>query len=141
MKRLMLFFGFLMLCTVSVLSQVTEVPPIEDIGDWANRFKELQSSLLGVIAQAIFLPIFVIGFFNQEDAKKLVKYLITGAILLGLTLTATIMDVGFLHGAPIWLSGVTFALLLLGQVIGYALVPGFFDIIASKLNPWKPKDV
>lgn len=137
-----MFMIAMLLFTVGVLSAMTEeIPPIEDVGDWLNRFKELQSSLFGVIAQVVFLPIFVIGFLNQEDAKKTVKYLITGAIILGLTLCATLMEVGFLHGAPIWLAGVTFALLLLGQVIGYALVPGFFDLIASKVNPWKPKEV
>ena len=141
MKKYLIFVFALLLTSVAVFSQVNEIPPIEDLGDWVNRFPELQSSLAGVIVQVIFLPAVVIGFFNQTDAKKTVKYLITGGIILGLTLLAAIMEVGFLHGAKIWFVGITFVLLLLGQVIGYALVPGFFDLIADKLNPWKPKPV
>ncbi|MCK4823521.1 hypothetical protein KA005_47655 [bacterium] len=141
MKKYLIFVFVLLLIPVAVFSQVDDIPPIEDLGDWVNRFDELITSLPGVILSVIFLPSIVIGFFNQTDAKKTVKYLITGAIILGLTLAATIMDVGFLHGAKIWFVGITFGLLLLGQVIGYALVPGFFDLIADKLNPWKPKPV
>lgn len=140
MKKYLVFVFALLLIPVAVFSQVTEIPPIEDVGDWVNRFPELISSLPGVILSVIFLPSVIIGFFNQTEAKKTVKYLITGGIILGLTLAATIMDVGFLHGAKIWLVAITFGLLLLGQVIGYALVPGFFNLIADKLNPWKSKE-
>ena len=140
MKKYLIFVFALLLTSVAIFSQVNEIPPIEDVGDWVNRFPELIGSLPGVILSVIFLPSIVIGFFNQTDAKKTVKYLITGAIILGLTLAATIMEVGFLYGAKIWFVGITFALLVLGQVIGYALVPGFFNLIADKLNPWKPKE-
>lgn len=139
MKKYLVFVFALLLIPIAVFSQVNEIPPIEDVGDWVNRFPELISSLPGVILQVIFLPPVVIAILN--DPKKTVKYLITGGIILGLTLAAFFMDVGFLHGAKVWLLGLTFGLLLLGQIIGYALIPGFFDLITDKLNPWKPKPV
>ena len=138
MKRyLFLMFAFLFVVMGSLFAQ--EVPPIDDVGDWLNRFVELQSSLPGVIAQVIFLPPILIGTLNVQ--KKQWKYVLTGAIILILTVLATIMKEGFLYTAKWWFVAVTFGLLELGQIIGYALIPGFFDLIADKFNPWKPKEV
>ena len=113
------------------------IDPIVDLSDWVARFPELISSLPGVIAQVLFLPAILIGFFNIE--KKQFKYLLTGGVILALTLVSYFMDVGFLYGAKFWFVGLTFAILLVGQVIGYALIPGIFNLISDKLNPWKPK--
>lgn len=136
MKRfLFLIIAFLFVGVGMLVAQ--EVDPIPDVGYWLNHFVELQSSLPGVIAQVIFLPPILIGFFNVE--KKQWKYLLTGGIILILTVLAAIMKEGFLYTAKWWFVAVVFGLLELGQIIGYALIPGFFDLIADKFNPWKPK--
>jgi len=137
-KYFFLIVGLLLFTVGALFGQ--EVEPISDLSDWVGRFPELQSSLGGVIAQVLFLPPILIGFLNMEESKKLYKYLITGAIIAILTVLATVMAVGFLYGAPILLVILTFALLFAGQLIGYALVPGIFDLIASKFNPWKPAE-
>jgi hypothetical protein len=137
MKRyLFLIIGLLFFAVGIAFCQ--DVEPIENLGDWVTRFTELQSSLAGVIAQVIFLPPILIGALNIQ--KKQWKYVLTGAVILILTVLATIMKEGFLFGAKVWFVAVTFGLLELGQIIGYALVPGFFDLIADKFNPWKPKE-
>lgn len=138
MKRfLFLLIGFLFVGAGMLFAQDPE--PITDLSDWVGRFPELQSSLAGVIAQVVFLPPILIGFLNIE--KKTFKYVLTGGVILILCTLATVMEVGFLNGAKIWFVAVTAGLLMLGQIIGYALIPGFFDLIADKFNPWKPKEV
>ena len=136
MKKVLFFVFALLLIPVGALF-AQDVEPISGLSNWVERFPDLMTSLPGVIAQVIFLPPLLIGFLNIEQKKW--KYVLTGGVILILTLLAYFMVVGFLHGAKVWLVAVTFGLLGLGQIIGYALVPGFFNLIADKLNPWKPK--
>lgn len=138
MKRFLFITVLLLFAGVGIII-AQEIDPITDLSDWVGRFPELQSSLAGVIAQVVFLPPILIGFLNIE--KKTFKYVLTGGVILILCVLATVMEVGFLHTAKIWFVAVTAGLLMVGQIIGYALIPGFFDLIADKFNPWKPKEV
>lgn len=129
---------FLMLIPVGLFAQ--DAPG--DIIEWVGRIPEMLGSFWGVGVSEILLVPVLIGVLNLTEAKKSIKYLLTGAVGAALILAATFLPVGFLYGAKWYGPVIAFVLIVGGQIAGYAIpfMKPIWDAIADKLNFWKPAE-
>ncbi len=125
----MLLFGL-------ILFAQNPIPP-DDIIEWASRFPEMVGSFWGVAVSVVFLVPLLIGLLNQTEAKKIIKYLITGFVTVILIVLASVLDFGYLHNAKLWFVILNGASVIGAQIFGYALFHDALDRVAEKFNPWK----
>lgn len=126
---------FLMLIPVGLFAQ--DAPT--DIIQWVSRIPEMLGSFWGVgVSEVLLVPI-LIGLLNLTEAKKHVKYLLTGVVSAILIVLATFLPFGFLHGSVWYGPVVAFVLIVGGQILGYAIpfLKPIWDAIAEKFNFWK----
>lgn len=140
MKRLLLLIPFLLFGMVLLAQGVDPVEPGTTL-EWLARFEEWISSFPGVVVSSIFITPVLIGFANQNEAKKIVKYLITGFVVAVHIVAASLLDMGYLHNAQLWFIVLNGAAVIGAQIFGYALFRDALDRVAEKFNPWKPKPV
>ena len=128
---------FLMLAIPTMLLAQDPTTP----GAWIARFSEMITTFPGVFLGLVLLTPPVIGFLNIQ--KKVYKYLVTGGIGLALILLATFLSYGFLHGAKWYAVVLAYALIVGGQIAGYAIpfLKPIWDAIENKFNIWKPAPV
>lgn len=107
-------------------------------GEWISRFSEMLTTFPGTLLGLVLLTPPVIGFLNVQ--KKLYKYLVMGGLGLVLIGLATFLSYGFLHGAYWWAVVLAYALMVGGQIAGYAVpfLKPIWDAIEDKFNIWKP---
>jgi len=137
MKRLIVLMFLMVVGTIGLFAQIE---PPEDIIEWIGALPVYLGSWPGVAISFPFLVAFVLGITNQVDAKKVVKYLITGAVGIVLLLLAFFLDFGYLHGAYWWWIPVNFVGLMLTEILSYTLIGSLLDAFAEKVNPWKPSE-
>lgn len=135
MKRFLIVFGFLFLIMGIVAAQ--DPTPPDDLVEWVGRFPEMIGSFWGLVVSAILLVPVLLGFLNLTEIKKSYKYLFTAGIVMVLTLLASVLEIGYLHGAKLWFILVNGIFVLGAQVVGYAALKPLLDKIAEKFNPWK----
>lgn len=137
MKRLMMLFGFLVLCIVSVFSQV-EVPVIPDWEFLYSNFGTLMATFLGVAAIASFLGEALIRIFKTTvKAWKVVVVLFLG---VGLSFLGGVVNIGYLAEASWWqislwglLSGAAACGLKSGNILFFKSIVEFvIGLILSK---------
>jgi len=138
MKRFLFICAALLFIGVGALFAQPIEPP-GDIIEWIGALPVYLGSWPGVAISFPFLVAFVLGILNQTEAKKFVKYLITGAVGLILLVKAYLFDFGYLNGAYWWWIPINLVGLMLTEVVAYSLIGGALDALADKLNPWKPK--
>ena len=136
MKRLLLLIPFLLFGMV-LLAQGTDPVEPDTTLEWLARFEEWIGSFPGVVISSIFITPVLIGFFNQTEAKKIVKYLITGFVVVVHIVAASLLDLGYLHEAKLWFIVLNGAAVIGAQVFGYAIFRDALDKVADKFNPWK----
>ena len=105
--------------------------------EWLGRFAEWIGSFPGVVVSVTFLVPVLIGVLNQTEAKKFVKYLIMGVLVVIHMVAATLLDVGYLHNAKLWYVVLNGAAVVGAQIFGYAIFKDALDKVAEKFNPWK----
>ena len=140
MKKL---FGFMFLMfVVSFIAllpafgqPISEAP--DDIIEWVGRFPEMIGSFWGLVVSVILLTPILIGVLGQPDAKKIVKYLITGLIATALILLSRFMSFGYLYDATTLGIIGTWMFVIAAQILGYAAVKDAQDAVAAKFNFWK----
>jgi len=135
MKRLVVLMFLMVVGTIGLFAQIE---PPGDIIEWVGALPLYLGSWEGVAISFPFLVAFVLGVTNQVDAKKVVKYLITGVVGIILLLLAFFLDFGYLHGAYWWWVPVNFVGLILSEILAYTLIGNLLDAFAEKVNPWKP---
>lgn len=138
-KRLFLIaFLALLIAPLAILAQ-EPVPPVDPLS-WLARINEMLGSFWGLTATVVlFVPI-VIGFLNLNEAKKWVKYVVTGVLALVAVLLAKFVPFGYLVEAKWWYVVITYVGVLGSQVLSYAALKPLLDKIAEKFNPWKTGD-
>jgi uncharacterized membrane protein len=137
MKRLFLFFAALMVISIGAAFAQDPVPPGTTL-EWLGRFAEWIGSFPGVVVSVFFLAPVVIGATGQVEAKKIVKYIITGVLVVAHIVAASLLEMGYLHNAKLWYIILNALFVGGAQVFGYALFHDALDRVAEKFNPWKP---
>jgi len=140
MKRLIILLTLVTLPLLMFAQGQDPVPPGSTL-EWFGRFQEWIGSFPGVVVSVIFLVPVLIGLLNQTEAKKIVKYIITGVVTVIHIVLAAVLDVGYLHDAALWYIILNGAFVIGAQIFGYALFRDALDRVAEKFNPWKPKPV
>jgi len=138
MKRLIFLLPLLLFGVVLFAQDPVDPVPPDDIIEWASRFPEMIGSFWGVVVSVIFLVPLLIGLLNQTEAKKIVKYLITGFVTVIMIVLASVLEMGYLNGAYLWYIILNGAAVIGAQIFGYALFHDALDKVAEKFNPWKP---
>jgi len=138
MKRLIFLLPLLLFGVVLFAQDPVDPVPPDDIIEWASRFPEMIGSFWGVVVSVTFLVPLLIGLLNQTEAKKIVKYLITGFVTVIMIVLASVLEMGYLNGAYLWYIILNGAAVIGAQIFGYALFHDALDKVAEKFNPWKP---
>lgn len=136
MKKLFAFVSLILFVSILPLFAQDPVAP-DDVIEWVGRFPEMIGSFWGLVVSVILLSPILIGVLGQSDAKKVVKYLITGLIATGLVLLSRFLSFGYLYEATVIGVISTWAFVIAAQILGYAAVKGAQDAVAEKFNIWK----
>lgn len=136
MKKVLFLILAILFIGAGIAIAQDPVPPTDPIS-WVTRFPEMIGSFWGCVVSAILWVPILLGLLNQTEAKKIVKYLITGAVVVILTVLAKALPFGYLHDAKVWFVVLNGVFIGGSQVIGYAALKPFLDAIAEKFNPWK----
>ena len=137
MKKAVLFIVLIF----AAFGLFAQIEPPEDIIEWIGALPLYLGSWPGVAISFPFLVAFVLGILNMNEAKKTIKYLMTGAVGLVLLLLAYFLDFGYLNGAYWWWIPINLVGLIATEIVAYALIGAALDAIAEKVNPWKPKSI
>jgi hypothetical protein len=137
MKRLFVLIPMLLFGLV-LFAQEPEPPT--DVFQWFGAAKVYLGSFWGVAVSLPFWAAIFIGLFNQVEASKVVKYLLTGVVALILLLLAYFLPFGYLKEAYWWWIIPNFVGLMVIEILAYSIpmIKAVLDAIAEKFNPWKP---